>query len=154
MRGILIIVFISGMLSGCGLLKNTQAPKESTHRNKGTGVRVVEVPKDSIVYVPKVIIKEKDTTITVENKNLILKTTYRNRRVNKIKAIQKPKKEVTQYEKTEIKDEKVKDSKSEGLPIKPAYFIYLFLGIGFLIVVNTFNQKKKLKNPHSYGCNI
>jgi len=128
-------------LTGCGLLKDTQRTKTKTHTEvKETGVRIVKIPKDSIVYVPNVVIKQKDTTITVENKNLVLKTTYRNRRVKKITAVQKPKEQKELYEKTETKDEKVKDLKSDGL-LKPIYFLYVFSGLTVLIIANNLTKK-------------
>lgn len=128
------------ILTSCGLFKDTQRTKTKTHtKAKETGVRIVEIPKDSIVYVPNVIVK--DTTVVIENKNLILKTTYRNKRVNKIKAVQKPQKQINTYERTEETDQKVKDAKSEGLAIKPEWFLYTFGGLALLIVVNNLTKK-------------
>ena len=130
------------MLSGCGLLKDTQRTKTKTHTEvKETGVRIVKIPKDSIVYEPNIIVKKKDTTIVIENRNLVLKTTYRNQRVKQIKAIQKPKGQTEVYEKTETTDEKVKDYKSKGFELKPAYFLYTFAGLTLLIIANNLTKR-------------
>jgi len=142
MRSVVVFFLIVFVFTGCGVLRDTDRIKTKTHTQvKEQGVRIVEIPKDSIVYVPNVIIKKKDTTVTVQNKSLILKTTYRNRRVKKITAVQKPVKEITQYERTEQKEEKVKEVKKEGFEIKAVYFVYTFLGLAFLIIINKLGNK-------------
>jgi len=133
----LLIIILTITMSSCGLLKDTQRTKTKTHtETKETGVRIVKIPKDSIVYEPNIIIKKKDTTIIVENKNLVLKTKIRNKKVKSITAIQKPKEQKEVYEKTETKDEKVKDLKSSGLQINPMYLLYAFFALLIWTVVN------------------
>jgi len=130
------------LLTGCGVFGNkskvrTREQKQITEK----GVRIVEIPKDSIVYVPHYVFK--DTTVIVQNKNLVLKTTYKDRKVQKITAIQKPKKEINPYERTEQIRQKVTDLKSESPGIKPVYWLYIFGGLAFLIVVNNLTKSVK-----------
>ena len=141
--GVMLIVLMSLLFGSCGLLKSTERTKQKIHSvsiEKGT--RIVKIPRDSLVYVPNNITREKDTTVTVENKNIVLKVTSRNKRISKIKAIQKPKEEKTEYEKTEETNKKTTDSKSEGLKVTNKLLLYLFLGLGFLILVNNLTKRK------------
>jgi len=142
MKKIIIIVLVL-FLTSCGLFKNTEKQRQKQKSiSIEKGIRVVEIPSDSIVYRPKIRYINKDTTIIVENKNLILKTRHHKGVITNIKAIQKPKKEITKYEKKENKKIKVTDYKSEGAKLKPIYFLYLFLGLGFLILVNNLTKRK------------
>ena len=139
--GMILLILLS--LTSCGLLKDTQRSRQKLHKvSVEKGVRIVKIPRDSLVYVPNVIIKRKDTTITVENKHIALKITSRNKRIRKIKAIQKPQEEKTEYERTEKTDEKHTDTQSKGFELKPILILYVFLGLGFLILVNNLTKRK------------
>jgi len=141
-KNIVYILFILS-LTGCGAFKDKQRSRKKvkTHVTE-RGVRILEIPKDSIVYVPNVIIRHKDTTITVENPNLKLQTRFRNGRVERIKAIQKPKKQINSYERTETRNESTRETRAEGMLLKPVYFVYVFAGLGFLILVNNLTKKR------------
>ena len=143
MRLVVVLMFMSLMFGGCGLLKDKQRHREKLHKvSIEKGVRIIKIPRDSLVYVPNVIIKRKDTTITVENKHIALKITSRNKQISKIKAIQKPQEEKTEYERTEQTDKKETNTQSKGFELKPVWILYLFLGLGFLILVNNFTKRK------------
>lgn len=130
-------------LTSCGLLKDTQRTKHKTHRViVEKGIRYIDIPMDSLVYTPKPVLKAVDTTEIIENKNLVLKVRRSKGRINRIKAIQKPKKEKNPYEKKERVDTKAKDSKSRGFELKPILILYVFLGLGFLILVNNLTKRK------------
>ena len=139
-----VLVLMSLLFGSCGgLLKDTQRTKHKIHRvSVEKGIRYVDIPMDSLVYTPKPVLKAVDTTETIENENLVLKVRRSKGRINRIKAIQKPKKEKNPYEKTERIDEKVKDSKSQGFELKPQLILYLFMGLGFLILVNNLTKRK------------
>jgi len=130
------------MLSGCGIFRD-KSRMRSKIRTEITehGVRIVEIPKDSIVYVPHYVFR--DTTIVVQNRNLILKTTYRDRQVKRITAIQKPKTAANWYVRTEQKQAETKNYKSAGPELRPVYVLYLFGGLAFLIVVNNLTKSVK-----------
>lgn len=130
------------MLSGCGIFRDKSRVRSKT-RTEITehGVRIVEIPKDSIVYVPHYVFR--DTTIVVQNRNLILKTTYRDRQVKRITAIQKPKTAANWYVRTEQKQAETKNYKSAGPELRPVYVLYLFGGLAFLIVVNNLTKSVK-----------
>ena len=139
-----LIILLTLLTSSCGLFK----PVEK-HRNKAVrhiterGVRVVEIPRDSIVFRPVIRYKQKDTVITVENKHLILKTTQKRGRITKIKAVQKPVKQTEEYEK-EVKERiRSADSKSEGIRFSKSDILLLFLLLAGLVAVN--NLTKKIK---------
>jgi len=139
-KNIVYILFILS-LTGCGAV---QRQKSRTHTKREIierGVRVVKVPRDSIVYEPRII--KKDTTIIVENRHIVLKTTYRNQRPARIVAQTKPVSEVTTYERTEQFDEQTKNKQADRRPWYPdtGFMISLFLGLAFLIAVSKILNK-------------
>ncbi len=122
------------ILQGCGLFKTTAKNRVHTQTHvTEQGVRVVKVPRDSIVYEPRVI--HKDTTIVVENKHLILTTTFRNHQVARVKATQKPVEEITRYKREETTDERQKEKHKEGIEFRPVYLLYGFGGLALFFVI-------------------
>jgi len=134
MKKILFLFLLGFMMSACGLFKTASKHREKvkTHSTE-KGIRIIYQPGDSIVYIPK--IRYKDTTVIVENRNVVLKTTYRNSGINKINCKQKPKKTIENYTKDTDTKIKTADYKSEGVQFKPVYIIYVFVGLALLIVI-------------------
>ena len=139
---ILFIILLTLLTSGCGLFKPVEKHRNKTVRHIAEkGIRIVEIPMDSIVYKPVIRYTQKDTVITVENKNLILKTTQKRGKVTKIKAIQKPKKQTETYEQ-EVKERiRTTDYKSEGLKFSKTDILILFLLLAGLVAVNNLTKK-------------
>ncbi len=139
---ILVLTVVTAiLLSGCGA---AQRQKSRTHTKREIierGVRVVKVPRDSIVYEPRII--KKDTTIIVENRHIVLKTTYRNQRPARIVAQTKPVSEVTTYERTEQVNAHTQNSQTDRMAWHPdnGFMITVFLGLALLITVSKILDK-------------
>jgi len=141
-KRILILILLAITLSSCGLFKNTQKHKQRTVRHiTERGVRVVQIPMDSIVYKPIIRYTTKDTTIVVENKNLIIKTRQKRGRVTEIKAIQKPKESKEAYEQETNEHINELELKSDGLKFSKSDIIIAFVLLSVLVAVNNLTKK-------------
>ena len=158
MRKLFLVILLSGFVS-CNVFKTTtkqknkkriQTTEHITENVIEKGVRIERLEPDSIIFNHRLIVPDLDSIYEKQTKNLDLKIKTKKGNVVQTACKQKPHYNINPYERNEQKKvdtqkkESVKttDSKSEGLPIKPAYFIYLFLGIGFLIVVNNLTKRK------------
>jgi len=145
-----LYILLVVILTGCGSFfpkekKKTRTKMQITERNSivETGRRIEFVPEDSLIFIPEPELKG-DTIQSVENKQMKIEATVKNGRIKKVKATQKPKITVTDYKRTEQQEKKtdikqtqtVKESKW-----KDEYFIYIFLGLALLVVVNNLTKK-------------
>jgi len=142
------------LLFSCGSLFGTQKDKEHTRLQSAeksmvveTGIRYELIPADTLLFIAPQQ-KPNDTTSVVkmvENKQLKIEATVKKGCVKKVKATQKPKLKINPYKKIEQSEKKLtvkQDIKHKQSKFKDVYFLYAFLGIGFLIVVNNFTKRK------------
>lgn len=146
-------------LTGCGLLKTTskhsekQRTKTKIHTVEQVvekGVRIVQIEPDSITFNNRQIDPDIDTVYERHSTNLALQIKTKNGITEQTVCKQKPQFKINPYQRKENKtaDTKIKDSKketdykSEGATFKPVYIVYLFVGLGFLIVVNNLTKRK------------
>ncbi len=123
-------------LTGCAARKEVRKEKRQVEES---GVRIIEMPGDSVVYRPKVVYR--DTTIVVRRKNVVLETTFSKGKVEKIKCKQDSVRIVENY--TRQTDEQIKERKAErsGFQWKDRYILYVFLGLAGLSIINKVTEK-------------
>ena len=135
MRHISYILFVMLMIS-C----QTQRHIGKTHiRRHETGRRVITIPKDSVIYRPKVIYK--DTTIVVENKQVVLKTKYAQGKIIRVVCEQKPKQITETYERDETVKEKDRQVERGGFSWDDKYLLWFFGFVMLLMIVNKILNK-------------
>lgn len=103
------------------------------------GIRIIDIPKDSVVYRPHVIYK--DTTIVVENKQVLLKTKYLQGKIIKVVCEQKPQHITETYEKKEAVNIKEKDKQRNGFVWRDVYLLWSGLFILVLMIVQKLLNK-------------
>ena len=123
-------------MTGCAARKEVRKEKRQVEES---GVRIIEMPGDSVVYRPKVVYR--DTTIVVRRKNVVLETVYRAGQIDRIKCRQDSVRIVENYRKKT--DEKIKERKAErsGFQWKDRYILYVFLGLAGLSIINKVTEK-------------
>ncbi len=135
MRHISYILLVMLMIS-C----QTQRRIGKTHiRRHETGRRVITIPKDSVIYRPKVIYK--DTTIVVENKQVVLKTKYAQGKIIRVVCEQKPKQITETYERNETVKEKDRQLERSGFMWDDKYVLWFFGFVMLLMIVNKILNK-------------
>ena len=141
MRRVVTALMFLFLLVSCGLFKDTFRTKRKTNTHIiERGTITYKAPGEQILYLPN--IKVKDTDIVIRKPRTILKAKKRSGDFKRISCETPPLDVKKQYEKETDQSEKVKDFKSQGLTFKPVYLMYLFGGLGFLILVNNLTKRK------------
>jgi len=154
----LLITLLLLTLSGCGLFKTTTKHSEkqrtrtkihSTEQVIEKGVRIERIEPDSVTFNNRQIVPDKDSVYRRHSPNLDLIIKTKKGITKQTVCKQKPQFKINLYQRKENKtaDTKIKDNKKEtdykskGATFKPVYIVYVFAGLGFLIVVNNLTKK-------------
>ncbi len=139
---IVAFIFISFMVS-CKIFGTRQVYKKQNKKHiVERGTIHYKVPREQIIYVPN--IKVKDTDIVIRKPRTILRAKKRNGNFEKIGCEAPPADMKKDYVKETDESKKETDSKSEGLISKLTLknALFLFLGLSALIAVNNLTKRK------------
>ncbi len=146
-RGVFFIVvslvWFSFSLSGCRSVKRHTATGQKTIKATEIGTRRIITKGDSVIYKPR--IKYKDTVITRVHKNVILRTEYKNGKINKIDCKQKAQEVLEDYIKQQQSKETTQTTDVEReSPVKDVWFLYLgLIVVSWKIIDKLFENKKE-----------
>ena len=132
---IVSLVWFSFSLTGCRSVKRHTVTGKKTIKTTETGTRKITTKGDSVIYKPR--IKYKDTIITRVHKNVILRTEYKNGKINKINCEQKAQEILENY----IKQQEAKSSTQttnveKESAVKDIWFLYIGLILTMLLIIN------------------
>ena len=139
---IVALIFISLMVS-CKVFGTKQIYKKQSKKHiieRGT-IRF-KAPREQIVYLPN--IKVKDTDIVIRKPRTILRAKKRNGNFEKIGCETPPADMKKDYVKETDESQNETDSKSDGLISKLTLknALFLFLGLSGMIAVNNLTKRK------------
>lgn len=139
----LIVLLILLSLTSCKIFGTRQVYKKRNKKHiveRGT-IRF-KAPREQIVYLPN--IKVKDTDIIIRKPRTILRAKKRNGNFEKIGCEAPPADMKKDYVKETDESLNETDSKSEGLISKLTlkYTLFIFLGLSALIAVNNLTKRK------------
>lgn len=124
------------LVSACGVNKRLKTSRIQRHE---TGKRLIKIPKDSVVYKPNIVYK--DTTIVVENKQVLLKTKYTQGKIIKVVCEQKPKAVEEHYERDETLTTTDRHKERNGFTWHDKYLLWLMGVVVILTFVNKLLNK-------------
>ena len=140
----LIALLILLSLSSCKIFGTRQVYKKQNKKHiVERGTIHFKAPREQIVYLPN--IKVKDTDIVIRKPRTILRAKKRNGNFEKIGCEAPPVDMKKDYVKETDESQKETDSKSDGLISKLTWknALFLFLGLSALIAVNNLTKRRK-----------
>ncbi len=128
----LLILLLVGLAGACGVNKRVKTSRIQRHE---TGKRLIKIPRDSVVYKPNIVYK--DTTIVVENKQVLLKTKYTQGKIIKVVCEQKPKAVEEHYNRDETVTTVDRYKERKGFTWHDKYLLWL---MGFVLILTIVNK--------------